>query len=916
MKGLSEQWHEMDTRAAVIALGSDASSGLAPAEVERRRAAAGPNALATQAGPGWWAILLDQFKDFMVLVLLGATAVSYWLGEVTDALTIVAIVILNAVLGFFQEYRAERSLAALRRLAAPTARVRRGAAEALIAAAELVPGDLVLLEAGDRVPADCRLLLAAALAADESALTGESLPVAKDAAWQGAANTPLGDRRNCVYMGTVLTRGRAEAVVTATGMQTEMGAIAGLMQGVQQEQTPLQRRLEQLGRWLILACLGVCALVAVTGVLRGEPVHAMFLAGVSLAVAAVPEGLPAIVTVALALGVQRMIRRGAIVRRLQAVETLGCATVICSDKTGTLTKNEMMVRALYAGGRHFAVSGDGYRPLGEFNCDGEALRPLEDAALAQCLRSAALCSNARLVHHRGDRKRFARKGEGGGEWQVQGDPTEAALVVAAAKGGFTADKLAAGWERVSEVPFEAERRRMAVITRGRETGALAVHVKGAPDVLLERCTTYAVGGRQLPLDAAARRAILAAAEAMAGQALRVLAIAWCPLPGPQPPDDPEAELVFLGLAGLIDPPRPEVRAAVATAAGAGVRTVMITGDHPATALAVARELGIAGPAAVAVTGAALEAMDDAALLETVATARVFARVSPAHKLRIVRALRQRGEVAAMTGDGVNDAPAVKEADIGIAMGRGGTDVTKEASAMVLADDNYATIVAAVHEGRAIYDNIRKFIRYLLSCNTGEVLTMFLAALIHLPLPLLPGQVLWVNLVTDGLPAMALGVDPAEPDLMQRPPRRASEGVFARRLGIKILGRGLLIGLGTLGVFLWGLRTGNLAAARTMAFATLVLAQLLHAFDCRSEHRSIWEVSLWRNPYLTGAVALSTLMLLAAIYVPPLARAFQTVPLAPVQWLPVLVAASLGELFVGLRRLVLYRRIVRLRPHPG
>jgi len=936
---MSQPWHQMEEGEVLSSLATEPATGLTAAECQKRLGEIGPNLLAAAPRVPWWRMLLAQFQDFMVIVLLVATAISYGMGETADAITIVVIVVLNAILGFVQEYRAEQSLEALKELAAPTARVRREGQELSVAARDLVPGDLLLVEAGDRIPADARLLESVGLEVEESALTGESLPVRKVASWTGAADAALGDRRNMLYMGTTATRGRGVAVVVETGMQTEMGRIADLMQGVEQEETPLQRRLEQLGKWLVVACLIICAIVVAAGLLRTdhmsrEEITQLFLAGVSLAVAAIPEGLPAIVTVALALGVQRMIKRNAIVRRLQAVETLGCATVICSDKTGTLTKNEMMVRAAWAGGHRYEVTGDGYRPIGEFLRDEVAVSPLEEPSLAQALKSAALCTNASLVQGGGARRR-----RGGGQgpakagYSVQGDPTEGALLVAAQKGGYRPGHLAERYSRLLEIPFESERRRMSVLVR-EENGEEALHSKGAPDTILDLSTHMLKEGKVVPLTDELRAEILQENERMADQALRVLAIAYRPLA--QAPSDlgdlstdqaaarVERELVFLGLFGMIDPPRPEVKKAVQAANRAGIRTVMITGDHPATALAVARELGITEEGSAAVTGRELDAMSDSELVETVQSCRVFARVSPQHKLQIVRALKSLGEVVAMTGDGVNDAPAVKEADIGVAMGRTGTDVTKEASAMILSDDNYATIVAAVEEGRGIYDNIRKFIRYLLSCNTGEVLTMFFAAVMRLPLPLLPIQILFVNLVTDGLPAMALGVDPLDPDVMKRPPRRADEGVFARRLGIKILGRGTLIGLGTLSAFLIalvatdgtpGLNPLNdplvLGPARTMALATLVCAQLIHVFDCRSERRSIFETHLFSNPWLIGAVASSVTALLLAIYWSPMATVFNTAPLTGNQWLIVLGLASLGEVAVALRRFLLFGRPMRL-----
>ena len=938
-------WHQMEAGQALAELAADPAGGLSEREAQRRLDEIGPNQLTAAEKTPWWQMLLAQFKDFMVLVLLAATAVSYVMGETADAITIVVIVVLNAVLGFAQEYRAEQSLEALKQLAAPTARIRRDGQEMEAAARDLVPGDILLLEAGDKVPADARLLEASGLEVEEAALTGESLPVRKSPGWTGAPDVGIGDRRNMVFMGTTVTRGRALALVAETGMTTEMGRIADLMQQVEIEETPLQRRLEQLGKWLVLACLFVCALVVAAGLLRSdnltsEEVTSLFMAGVSLAVAAIPEGLPAIVTVALALGVQRMIKRSAIVRRLQAVETLGCATVICSDKTGTLTKNEMMVRAAWAGGTRFDVTGDGYRPSGDFLADGHAIRPLEEPALAQMLKTAAICSNAQLIQASGGKKSLLKKMAGGasrGEWTVQGDPTEGALVVAATKAGYRPDKLQQWHQRLMEIPFESERRRMSVLTRS-EDGEAAVHLKGAPDTVLELATHIFVHGKVEPLTDQLKRTILAENDRMASQALRVLGVAFRPIGAKVPiavpqgddfnPDQAaavwERELIFLGLVGMIDPPRPEVKKAVQSAHRAGIRTVMITGDHPATALAVAHELTITGEEGRAVTGRQLDVMSDQELVETVQTVKVFARVSPQHKLRIVRAFKSLGEIVAMTGDGVNDAPAVKEADIGVAMGRTGTDVTKEASAMILSDDNFATIVAAVEEGRGIYDNIRKFIRYLLSCNTGEVLTMFLAALMKLPLPLLPIQILFVNLVTDGLPAMALGVEKPEPDVMKRSPRRPDEGVFARRLGHKILGRGMLIGLGTLGAFLTCVALAAptpgiarladpaiLERARTMALATLVCAQLIHVFDCRSEWRSIFDNNLFGNPWLVAAVASSLTALLMSLYWAPMATVFGTAPLTAPDWLIVLGFASAGEILVALRRLVLFGRPVRV-----
>lgn len=916
----NRDWHCLLAGEVLHILEADPLEGLDPGKAVLRLAEVGPNQLKEQARASLFALFFEQFKDFMVMVLLVATGISWALGEVVDALTIVAIVILNAVLGFIQEFRAEKSMEALRKLTAPVAKVVRGGQEIQVQARDLVPGDLLVIETGDRLPADGRLLESHTLEIEEAALTGESIPVKKQADWLAHGDIPLGDRKNMVFMGTSVTRGRGLAAVVATGMDTEMGYIAGMIQEVEESETPLQQRLEQLGRWLVVACLGICAVVVATGVLRGESPYKMFLAGVSLAVAAIPEGLPAIVTVALAIGVQRMIRRNAVVRKLQAVETLGCATVICSDKTGTLTRNEMMVRAVWTGDALYDVEGDGYRPQGDFKRDGRSVNPPGEPDLSQTLQSSLLCSNAKLVRGKPPTlslKRLIRTGSWNApsEWQVSGDPTEGALVVAAAKAGYDQNWAHREWERILEIPFESDRRRMTVATRDRK-GNLILHLKGAPDSVLNLCDRYLLAGKAVPLSAAKKEEIAGVNEKLAGKALRVLGIAFRPVDslGTEPdPESLESGMVFLGLVGMIDPPRPEVRKAVELAQGAGVRTVMITGDHPATAQAIAREMGILRKGDYTITGATLDTLADEDIEVLAPETSVYARVSPQHKLRIVRALKRRGDIVAMTGDGVNDAPAVKEADIGVAMGKTGTDVTKEASSMVLSDDNYATIVAAIEEGRAIYDNIRKFIRYLLSCNTGEVLTMFLAAVLGLPLPLIPIQILWVNLVTDGLPAMALGVDPPDPDVMRRPPRPPEEGVFARRLGYKILGRGILIGLGTLATFMygWKLADGGLQEARTMAFATLVMAQLIHVFDCRSERRSIFEIGFFSNPYLVGAVALSVSMLLAAIYMPFMQPAFQTYPLSPGDWLLVLLAAGAGEFLISARRTLVYKGVPRI-----
>lgn len=889
---VDKNWHALAAKDC-LALLESTPDGLTAGMVLERRSTYGVNMLVEGRRLSLLTVFLNQFRDFMILVLLVATLISGLLGEYTDAITIIAIIILNGVLGFVQEVRAERSLSALKELTAPMARVRRDGAVEAVPARDLVPGDIVLLEGGDRVPADGRLLVSFGLDVEESALTGESVPANKQASLYIDPIANLGDRRNMVYMGTMVTRGKGELLVTETGMGTEMGKIAGLMQQSDETFTPLQRRLDQLGKLLVWLALGITLLVVITGVLHGQDVYQMFLAGVSLAVAAIPEGLPAIVTIALALGVQRMIRRHAIVRKLPSVETLGCATVICSDKTGTLTQNRMTVQRVWVDGQWFRVTGSGYDPIGEFVFEERGIQPLRRPVLETLVHIAATCNNAKMV---------AGATDDGAQWAVQGDPTEGALLVMATKAGFT--EPAAVYDRIDEIPFDSDRKLMSVLVRRGEE--LLLFVKGAPDVLLERSTRVLTNGREEPMSSGLRRQVMAANQHMAGAALRNLAFAYRHVRSHEAVKverDPECDLIFVGLAGMMDPPRDNVFEAIRTCRAAGVRTVMITGDHQDTATAIARQLNILSPGGPVLTGAEMDTTTDDELVRSARDVCVYARVTPEHKLRIVRALQAGGDIVAMTGDGVNDAPAIKQADIGISMGMSGTDVAKEASALILADDNFATIVAAVEEGRGIYDNIRKFIRYLLASNVGEIVTMFLAMLVGLPLPLLPIQILWVNLVTDGLPAIALGVDPAEKDIMLRAPRDVREGIFARKLGIKILSRGVLIGLVTLGVFVWALRNhpDQLVRAQTMAYATLTMAQFVLVFDCRSVEGGIFKRNLFENRWLWLAVASSVGLFLLTIYVPFLARAFSTVKLTSQEWVIVLVAAAIPTFALSIRR---------------
>ncbi|GAB2702371.1 calcium-translocating P-type ATPase, SERCA-type [Paenibacillus thermoaerophilus] len=904
------RYYQLTPEESVALQRSDAAAGLGEEEANRRLTEAGSNELAEKAAISPLALFLNQFKDFMVLVLMAATLISGLLGEYLDAITIVAIIVLNGVMGFVQEFRAERSLRALKELSAPNARVLRGGVVKTIPANRLVPGDIVLVESGDRVPADLRWLSCSSLYVEESALTGESMPVEKRSEAIAADELPLGDQRNLGFMGTMVTRGTGRGIVVRTGMATEMGKIADLIQSAEEQQTPLQHRLEQLGKYLIYIALALTVVVVLAGIWHGQQPYMMFLAGVSLAVAAIPEGLPAIVTIALAIGVQRMIKRRAIVRKLPSVETLGCASVICSDKTGTLTQNKMTVTHLWTGGRLFEVTGEGYAPEGDILENGRPVDPKRDGALKRMLQIAALCNNASLRIDEGEARKPGKKGKGAAEdygprWVLDGDPTEGALLALAAKGGLDKSSLEAAYKRAGEIPFESDRKRMTVVVR--HQGGRQAMTKGAPDVLLDLCSYILWEGQVIPLTATLKAKVLAANEGMARGALRVIGMAYRDLkPAGQGEDvtaDAEQSLVFAGLAGMIDPPRREVREAIQKCRQASIRTVMITGDHQTTAEAIARQLGMLPAGALVLSGRELDALSEDELDGKIERVAVFARVSPEHKLRIVKALQRRGHIVAMTGDGVNDAPAIKAADIGIAMGQSGTDVSREASSLVLSDDNFATIVFAVEEGRGIYENIRKFIRYLLASNVGEIMTMFLAMMVGLPMPLVPIQILWVNLVTDGLPAMALGVDQAEKDLMQQKPRPAKENIFARRLGWKIISRGLLIGLCTLGAFWIVLAqnpddAGQLVRAQTVAFATLVMAQLIHVFDCRSS-RSVFHRNPLQNKLLVFAVLSSLALMLAVLYWDPLQPVFKTVDLGAADWVLVLTAAGIPTFLMGI-----------------
>ena len=847
--------------AEVLAALDSRTEGLSSATAKERVAVHGPNELRASEGVSPWRLLLGQFRSLIVWILMAAAVVSGALGEMVDALAILAIVVLNAAIGFYQEYNAGKAIAALRRMAAPQAKVLRDGRVFAVPAAAVAPGDVLALEAGDLVAADARLLSATSFSCVESALTGESAAVDKDAAACVQAETPLGDRAGMVFMGTSVATGTARAVVTATGMGTELGRIAGLIGSVE-EATPLQRRLDAFGRVLIWVTLGIVALLFVLGYLRGIEPFELFLGAVSLAVAAVPEGLPAVVTVALALGVSRMARRRALVRSLPAVETLGSTTVICTDKTGTLTAGEMTVRALYVAGQEFVVTGEGYEPGGDVLAGGQ---PPDDAQRPVLLDLAAVlggCNNAHLEERDGD-------------WIVVGDPTEGAMLAAAIKVGVAAERVETDTPRLLEIPFDSDRKLSTVVRRMPDGTARAL-VNGAPDVLLERCTRILDVGGERSMTDEDRRNILERNASMAGRSLRVLGSArrdlgaefaaaaarqHCVAPSSGLPasssgsDAMEQDLVFVGLSGMYDPPRREAQAAVARCRDAGIRVVMITGDHPHTAAAIARELGISGPGR-AVSGLELNAMDDAELARRAPDINVYARVTAEHKLRVIRAWREGGAVVAMTGDGVNDAPAVKGADIGVAMGRSGTEVTRQASDMIITDDNFATIVAAVEEGRGIFDNIRKTLQYLLAGNAGELLLMAVCIAVGLPVPLLPIHLLWINLVTDGLPALCLATDPIDPDVMRRRPRprnaAITDGGFLGGLALT----GVLTASVALAAYLWALRTADVDTARSWAFSVLVFAELLRSFGARSAVRPVWNMALPVNRQLVLAVGLT------------------------------------------------------------
>lgn len=856
------EFYQLSLQGVAGILKTDISAGLEEAEVRKRFEESGPNELKASARVSLWVLFFSQFKDILIQILLIATLLSAFMGHAIEAMAIAVIVLFAVILSFIQEYRAERAIEALRSMAAPTANVIRNGKEKKIPARELVPGDVILLKAGDKVPADARMVQSFNLQVEEAALTGESVPVEKRIDVLGAGEISLGDRNNMVFSGTVVSYGRGRAVVTDTGMNTEFGKITGMLQEVETAKTPLQKNLDQVGKNLAKAAGVIVAIIVALGLFRGQPFLEMIIFGIALAVAVVPEALPAVVTISLAIGVQRMVKRHALIRRLPIVETLGCTTVICSDKTGTLTKDEMTIRKIFVSGQIYDVDGSGYDPTGSFSIKGNQIRPSQN--IIALLRAAILASDAYLIKE-------------DGRWEIKGDPTEGALIVAAAKAGLDKASLEKESPRINEIPFSSESKRMTTLCV--QGGEHVSYSKGADEVILNHCVFYQKEGAVERLDGSLRSEFLNASAQMAKEALRVLAIAYKPNARI---NDAENDMVFLGFVGMIDPPRPEAKVAVQNCRNSGIKPVMITGDHPLTAQAIARELGILQGGRV-VTGIELDKLSDAELERDVEGIDVYARVSPAHKLRVISAFQKRGHVVAMTGDGVNDAPALKKADVGIAMGITGTDVTKEVAAMTLTDDNFASIVAAVEEGRHIFGNIKKYLMYLISSNIGEIGLMAGASLLGMPIPLTAVQILYVNLATDGLPALALAVDPPESDLMRRKPRLQRSGIFTRPVVILMLIGGLWSTIVNMGIFLWALKSGMaLKEAMTLTFVSLILIQFFKAYSYRSDRQSVVHKP-FSNKWLNMAIVFQLVILALIIYLPFLHKPFGTFSLPLFDW---------------------------------
>lgn len=895
------RWYQKEPSTVAEELHSNLQKGLTNEQAQKHIEKYGYNELVGKEGLTIWQMFLNQFKDFLILILIGSAIISIVAGEVVDAVVILIIVILNAILGVSQERRAGKALEALQQMASPKAKVIRDGKTIELPSKELVPGDLIILETGDYVPADIRLTKSANLKIDEASLTGESVPVEKEAADILDGEVSIGDRSNSGFMGTIITYGRGEALVVNTGMDTEIGQIAEMIESYEEEDTPLQRKLAEFGRLLGYIALAIVGLVFILGVFRKEPLFKMFMTSISLAVAAIPEGLPAIVTIVLALGMKRMIQRHAIVKRLHAVESLGSITTICSDKTGTLTKNEMTVVSVYTPQKTYEVTGKGYEPEGEYLFKDETIDPKAEKDLSFLLKIGALNNDARLE----------KNTEKGYEdtWKLLGDPTEGSLTVATMKAGYYISELKEEIPRVQEIPFDSDRKRMTTFHPNPEKeGQYHAFVKGAPDMILDLCTKIYKHGSITQITEDDKKAIMKANSGMATESLRVLAFAFrefAELPDDLTPEIIEKDLIFVGLMGMIDPARPEAIEAIKLCKTAGIHPVMITGDYKDTAIAIAKELGILERESQAMSGAELDKIGENEFTRIVKDTNVFARVSPEHKVKIVEALRENGEIVAMTGDGVNDAPALKRADIGVAMGITGTDVAKETAAMILTDDNFASIVSAVEEGRVIYDNIRKFVSFLLSCNVAEILIIFVAMLFGWPIPLEPIQILWLNLVTDAFPALALGMEPAEPNIMEIPPRDPQESIINRKIRWGIILQSIAMTAAVLGVFRWTLNVyDDLHIAQNFAFVTLITSELLRSYTARSEDFSIFTLGLFTNKFVIGGTLLSFALLLLVMYIPALQPVFGTIGFNANQWGVALLFALIPSVVAEVSKFIL------------
>lgn len=894
------EWFKKNTETVAKEFNVEPGKGLNDEEVIQRLNKYGNNDLKEKEKESIFKKTLEQLKDFLVIILIGASLVSAAVGETVDALVIIAIVIINAVLGVVQEGKAEKALEALKEMSSPHARVIRNGIVSIIEAKNLVPGDIILIEAGDIIPADIRLFETVNLKIEEASLTGESVSAEKEAKMTYDEDVPLGDRQNMAFMSTIVTYGRGKGIVTSTGPKTEIGKIAEAIQSISDEKTPLQQKLNELGKWLGIACLVICAFVFGIGVYRGQDILEMFMIAVSLAVAAIPEGLPAVVTIVLALGMKRMADRNAIVRRLLAVETLGCVNVICSDKTGTLTQNEMTVVKTYINEKNYTVTGNGYNPEGEFLINNTAVSGSEDNGLIFLLSSALLCNDSLL-----------RNDESGQSWQIIGDPTEGALVVAAMKAGMQKEDYETKYKRVEEIPFDSERKMMTTFHSNFIEDKTVSFTKGAPDIIIDRCGKTLINGTVSELTSDMRDRINHINSSYAKQALRVLAFAYKEynaVPTNINSEEIEKEMVFIGLIGMIDPARSEAKDAIDVCKRAGIKPIMITGDYKDTALAIALDLGLIENEDAVRTGSEIDRLNDDELRDVVEDVSVYARVSPEHKVRIVEALKKNGHITAMTGDGVNDAMALKRSDIGVSMGITGTDVAKGTADIVLMDDNFATIVSAVEEGRIIYSNIRKFVFFLLSCNVGEILIVFLSILMQLPVPLLPIQLLWLNLVTDSFPALALGTEKGEPDIMELPPRDTKEPILNGIMISGIVVQSLALTVSVLLAYIWALRIydGDLLISRTVAFTTLILAELVRAHSSRSERFSVFKIGFFSNLTLIWASALSFLMLIIVLYIPVLQTLFKTYPLGYKDWTVIILLCMIpviaGETSKWIRRI--------------